>query len=79
MGRGVGAEGQPEGGGGVAQAVQHDAGLHPRQARLGIDLQHAVEVPGRSSTTATLQHWPARSPPARLDGDARRPAGIERH
>ena len=49
------------------QVVEHRARLDARRAPRGVELENAVEVREKSSTTATLQHWPARTvPPPRV-------------
>ena len=49
--------------GGVAQRVEHDAGLDAGELLRRVELQDACMYFEKSRTTATLQHWPARLVP----------------
>ena len=59
----VGAEGEVMSLRRVAQVVEHDAGLHARQLLSGSSSTMRFMYFEKSSTTATLQLWPARLVP----------------
>ena len=68
---GIGREGEVMFFGGVAEGVEHDAGLHAGDAAGGIDLEDRAMYLEKSRTTATLQHCPASEvPPPRQSSGA---------
>jgi hypothetical protein len=80
VGGGVGPEGQAVDLGGVAEPVDHHAGLDPGEAAVGVDLQDAVHVPGHVEDHGDVAGLPgqARAGAAAEQRRAELPAGGHR-
>ncbi len=59
VGGGIGPEGEPVPGGGGAERVEDDTGLHARDAAFGVDLQDTVQVAAVVEDDALAERLPA--------------------